>query len=112
MERKVRCNRAHAAKATAVGKERLLLAWDENGLSVGNGLFDHATWHCFGLYDAMNSMAQVHGYCEVTDPAGDQLVGNVASDGKFAADAKSFNVSGTLTTGTGNMLESAVVGLL
>jgi len=37
----------------------------------------------------------------VTDPAGDQIVGNIATDGKFAADAKTFSVSGTITTGTG-----------
>jgi hypothetical protein len=37
---------AGSFKATPVGKERVLLAWDENALSVGNGLFDHMTWHC------------------------------------------------------------------
>ncbi len=92
---------AGTAKITAVGKERLLLAWDETDLTVGTGLLDHMTWHCFGLYDVMNAMTQVQGYCVATDPAGDQLVGNVASDEKFAADAKSFSISGTITTGTG-----------
>jgi hypothetical protein len=92
---------AGTAKATAIGKERLLIAWDENDLTVGTGIFDHATWHCFGLYDVMNAMVQVQGYCVVTDPAGDQIVGNIATDGKPAADAKSYSVSGTITTGTG-----------
>jgi hypothetical protein len=92
---------AGTGKATAIGKERLLIAWDENGLTVGNGFVDHATWHCFGLYDVMNAMAQFQGYCVMTDPAGDQVVSNVASDGKYAADAKSYKVAGTFTTGTG-----------
>jgi hypothetical protein len=46
-------------------------------------------------------MAQWQGYCMVTDPTGDQVVANVASDGKYAADAKSYNGTGTFTTGTG-----------
>jgi hypothetical protein len=70
-------------------------------LTVGNGFLDHATWHCFGLYDVASGMAQRQGYCVATDPAGDQVVSNVASNGKYAADAKSFNGTGTFTTGTG-----------
>ena len=92
---------AGAAKVTAIGKERLLIAWDENDLTVGTGIFDHVTWHCFGLYEVMNAMAQAQGYCVVTDPAGDQIVGNIVIDGKPAADAKSYSVTGTITTGTG-----------
>jgi hypothetical protein len=86
-------------KATPVGKERLLLAWDENGLSVGSGLVDHMTWHCWGLVDTAKGMTQVRGYCVGTDPAGDQIVGDVASD--RPADAKSHKTAGKLTTGTG-----------
>jgi hypothetical protein len=88
-------------KATPIGKERLLAAWDENGLSVGNGLFDHVTWHCWGIADTANRMSQWQGYCVTTDPAGDQIVAEVASDGKYPADAKSFRGTGKLTTGTG-----------
>jgi hypothetical protein len=88
-------------KATAIGKERLVFAWDENSLAVGTGLFDHMTWHCFGLGDIANGMAQWNGYCVGTDTAGDQIAANVASDGKYAADAKSFPGLATLTTGTG-----------
>jgi hypothetical protein len=88
-------------KATPVGKERLLFAWDENALSLGNGLFDHMTWHCWGIADTANRMNQYQGYCVATDPAGDQIVADVASDGKFPADAKSFKGTGKLTTGTG-----------
>jgi hypothetical protein len=92
---------AGTAKATAIGKERVLIAWDENDLTVGTGIFDHTTWHCFGLYDVMNATVQVQGYCVVTDTVGDQIVGNIATDGKPAADAKSFSVTATITTGTG-----------
>ena len=46
-------------------------------------------------------MAQHSGYCVGTDPAGDQVVGEIASNGKYAADAKSFSGTLTLTTGTG-----------
>jgi hypothetical protein len=92
---------AGTAKATPVGKERVLSAWDENGLSVGNGLFDHVTWHCWGIEDIAKGMSQFQGYCVGTDPAGDQIVGEVASDGKFPADTKSVKVVGKLTTGTG-----------
>jgi hypothetical protein len=88
-------------KGIAIGKERIVSAWDENGLTVGDGFLDHATWHCFGLYDVASAMAQFQGYCVLTDPAGDQVVSNVASDGKYAADAKSYKVAGTFTTGTG-----------
>ena len=88
-------------KGIPIGKERIVSAWDENGLTLTNGFEDHMTWHCFGLYDVMNAMAQFQGYCVGTDPAGDQVAGNVASDGKYAADAKSYNGTGTFTTGTG-----------
>lgn len=88
-------------KATAIGKERLLATFDENGLSVGNGFGDHMTWHCFGLIDIASGMAQHRGYCVGTDPAGDHVVGDIASTGKYAATAKSFSGTLTLTTGTG-----------
>jgi hypothetical protein len=88
-------------KATPIGKERLLAVADENGVTVGNALMDHTTWHCFGLVDITRGMAQHHGYCVGTDPAGDQLVGDFASDGKYPQDAKSYSGSVTWTTGTG-----------
>ena len=42
--------------ATATGKERLVLAFDENGLSVTNGPLDHMTWHCSGLADFIDGL--------------------------------------------------------
>jgi hypothetical protein len=87
-------------KISPIGKERVLVVWDENGLTVG-GLVDHMTWHCFGLQDIANGMAELHGYCVGTDPAGDQVVHNVASNGRFAVNEKSHDFSGTYMSGTG-----------
>src|SRR5215510_8492506 len=61
---------AGTAKATPDVKERVLVAWEENGLSVGDGLIDPLTWHCWGLEDIAKGMAQANGYCVRTDPAG------------------------------------------
>jgi hypothetical protein len=36
----------------ALDKERTLISFEENGLSVGKGFTDHMTWHCFGLSEA------------------------------------------------------------
>ena len=55
--------------AAQVGKEVLLVGWDESGLSVGKGILDHVTWHCWGLFNIINGTAQTTGgYCVVTDP--------------------------------------------
>jgi hypothetical protein len=88
-------------KANAVGKERLLAAFDETGLTVGQGFVDHITWHCFGLGDFTNGMGQYHGYCMGIDPAGDQLVHNFSDSEKHPPDQKSWTGSFTWTTGTG-----------
>jgi hypothetical protein len=53
------------------------------------------------LVDITNGMTQYRGYCVGTDPAGDQLVGDDASDGKYPEDAKSPRGMLTFTTGTG-----------
>jgi hypothetical protein len=39
-------------------KERTVLAIDEDGLSVTNGVLDHMTWHCSGLADFTNGIGQ------------------------------------------------------
>ena len=46
------------------------MSWDENGLSVGEGIVDHLTWHCFGTGDFINSTGLGRGYCVWTDPSG------------------------------------------
>jgi hypothetical protein len=88
-------------KPTPIGKGWVAGAYDENGLTVGTGLFDHMTWHCWGLADIANSMTEWHGYCVGTDPAGDQIAADIASDGKYPSDAKSYKGTGKLTRGTG-----------
>jgi hypothetical protein len=62
------------SKATAIGKERVLVTFDENGLWLSKGFAEHMTWHCFGLIDILSGMEQFHGYCVGLDPSGDQLV--------------------------------------
>ena len=73
-------------KAYAIGKERVLFNTDENGLYLGKGFGDHVTWHAFGMGDIANGMQQFHGYSVGTDPSGDQIVAEYASDGKFPFD--------------------------
>jgi hypothetical protein len=87
-------------KAAPIGKDRILIVWDDNGMSLGKGIVDHATWHGFGLDDIASGMVRFSGYYVTTDRDGDQIVANMA-ERTGAADAKSFNGSATLTTGTG-----------
>ena len=89
-------------KAVPVGKERMLLTFDQNGVSVGEGLSNHFTWHCWGLGDYTSGMGQDHGHRVGTNPAGEQIVLDF-SDEKHPMDQKIVHRSFTLTTGTGNM---------
>jgi hypothetical protein len=86
--------------ATPEGKDRVLLVWDENGLQVTNGMFDHTTWHCWGTGDFTKGVGNDQGYCVATDPAGDQIFQSVVSE-KRPLDQKSFGVSVATTGGTG-----------
>ena len=87
-------------KATPIGKERLLTVFDDNGFTVGQGLADRMTHHCWGMGDFTNGMGQDRGYCVGVDPAGDQLVGNFEAE-KHALDQKTWRGTFTFTTGTG-----------
>jgi hypothetical protein len=90
-----------ATKATPVGKERILMTFDENGLSLGKGIADRMTWHCFGLIEVVNGMGRNHGHCVGTDPEGDQTTMDYVSE-KFTLGATaSVKVSVTLTGGVG-----------
>jgi hypothetical protein len=89
-----------AYKATSIGNQ-LLVAFDENGLTVGTGLFDHMTWHCWGMGDFTNGMGPNYGHCVGTDPDGDQIAGNFRSDKDHAPDERNWPNSLTLTTGSG-----------
>ncbi len=89
------------SKATEIGKDRLLIVLDENGLSLSdNPLFDHTTWHCWGQGDFTNGTGQNRGYCVGTDLAGDQVVLDFVSE-RYKRGEKSVKGSLTLTGGTG-----------
>jgi hypothetical protein len=87
-------------KATTTGKERRLLAFDENGLSVSNGVLDRMTWHCSGLADFTNGVGQSQGFCAGHDPVGDQVVFNWESE-KHAPEQKVVRGTFSWTGGTG-----------
>jgi hypothetical protein len=91
---------AGTSKATALGEERWFSSWDEYGLSVGSGLFDHMTWHCGGVGEGMKTIGTVRGYCVGTDPTGDQIASEDVSDGKIDL-SKPYTVTSTFTAGTG-----------
>jgi hypothetical protein len=88
-------------KTYPVGKERSVSLWEDNSFTVGKGFLDHMTWHCVGTRSIMTGVGQFSGYCVVTDPTGDQIAADIASDGIFPADAKTTPAKGTFTTGTG-----------
>jgi hypothetical protein len=87
-------------KASPIGKERLLLTGEGYGLSVGEGILDHMTWHCLGLGDFTNGVGLFRGNCVGTDPTGDQVVTNFSTE-KAPLDQKIVPGSFTFTTGTG-----------
>jgi hypothetical protein len=61
-------------KAIPVGKERLLLVFNDSDATTGDGLFDHTISNCFGLGDFTKGVGHSHGYCVVTDASGDKIV--------------------------------------
>jgi hypothetical protein len=91
-----------AFKATPIGKERLLVVWDETAMSLTNGLLDHFTWRCFGESDVVNGVVQDRGRCVGTDPAGDQVVVGPIESEKHGPDLKSWKgTTGAFMAGTG-----------
>jgi hypothetical protein len=89
------------AKVTPVGKERLLITFEDNGPSVGQGIIDHLTNRCWGMGDFINGMGKSHGYCLAIDPAGDQIGVDWSENENHALDAKEVAGSFKYTTGTG-----------
>jgi len=87
-------------KAMTTGKERLVLALEEDALSVTNGLLDHVTWHCSGLASFTNGVGLVQGSCAGNDPMGDQVVFNWESE-RHIPDQKAVRGTFTWTGGTG-----------
>jgi hypothetical protein len=88
-------------KIYLVGKEHIVGTYDENGLTVGEGFYDHMTWHCFGVGDAATGMLRTQGRCVGTDPTGDQLVIQTGGDERHPMDAKTSSGSSTIIAGTG-----------
>jgi len=86
--------------AKATGKEGTVIAIEEDGLSVTNGVLDHMTWHCSGLADFTNGIGQTQGFCAGGDPAGDQVVFNWESE-KHTPERKIVRGTSTWTGGTG-----------
>src|ERR1700733_9395957 len=88
-------------KGAVVGKDRYVVATDENGLYVGTGFLDRMTAHCFGTANGVSGLEQFQGYCVLTDPSGDQIVIDYVSTEKHPPTAKAYGVATTITTGTG-----------
>src|SRR5262245_16953925 len=88
-------------KATPVGKEQLLLVFDENSLTLSDGFLDHLTWHCWGSAAFVNGVGAPAGTCVATDPAGDQMRVEFVHEKWPTLDAKNVRGSGTFTAGTG-----------
>jgi hypothetical protein len=99
---------AGAAKATPVGNERTLFAFDDRGLSVANGLFDHVTFHCWGVGDTARGTTRIQGYCVGTDSDGDHVA--IDLSGEWPADAKTLRITNKLTSGTGKYTGISGVG--
>jgi hypothetical protein len=88
-------------KVTPIGKERLLLVFDENGLSLSDGFLDHMTWHCWGSADFASGVGAPSGTCVGTDPAGDQMSGDFIHEKWPSLEVKSVRASFKFTAGTG-----------
>jgi hypothetical protein len=87
-------------KVMPVGKERVLVLWEEHGLELAEGLGDHGAVHCWGTSDYIKGVGQDQGSCVTTDPEGDQFVTANLSE-KHAIDAKSFGVNIKYSGGSG-----------
>src|SRR5262249_13719520 len=88
-------------KVTRVGKELILFVFEENGLIQSNGLFDHMTWHCWGMANFVNGVGAPHGSCVAKDPAGDQISNDFVHENWSSLDAKNVHGSAKITGGTG-----------
>jgi hypothetical protein len=89
-------------KATQIGKDRLLLVADENGLNLTDGFADHTTFHCWAIGDYTNGVGEDHGYCVWTMPNGDQIVSNIFNP-QHQLGAKTLSGTDTWTTGNGKL---------
>jgi hypothetical protein len=84
-----------------LGSDKLLVSYEEDGLSLGSGPFDHMTWHCWGTTEYSNGIGQGRGYCVGMDPDGDRVSITTGPDEKHASSQRSWTSPMTLTGGTG-----------
>jgi hypothetical protein len=84
-----------------VGSEKLLVSYEEDGLSLGSAPFDHTTWHCWGTTEYSNGIGQGQGYCVGMDPDGDRVSITTGPDEKHTPGQHSWTSPMTLTGGTG-----------
>ena len=89
-----------------------VLARSISGLWLSKGFGTHMTWRCFGLGDITSGMEQDRGYCAATDPTGDQLVADVASDEKYPPTRRALAGSSRLRRAPESMAGSAEMGHL
>ena len=89
-------------KATAIGTDRLLVAFDVTGVLLSNGFTEHMTLHCWGTSDFTKGVGGAKPFpCVGLDQAGDQLVMNCGAQKEHPLDQKSFLGDCLLSTGTG-----------
>jgi hypothetical protein len=87
-------------KTNQLTKDRLVMTFDETGLQVTDGFFDHATVHCWGMTEYIKGMGEDQTYCLATDPSGDKSLWKFSSE-KHAPDQKRFKGKTTCLEGTG-----------
>jgi hypothetical protein len=86
-------------KLYPVGKDRAVFNWEINGVTIGTGIVDHVTRHCYGEGNVAGSLEWANATCIMTDTAGDQILA-VGNSDKHEHD-KAYNWTGTLVAGTG-----------
>ncbi len=76
-------------RLSPVGTDKLFVAYDEDGLSLGSGPFDHLTWHCWGTTEFTSGIGQGQGYCVGMDPDGDRMSITTGPDEKHTPSQRS-----------------------
>jgi hypothetical protein len=86
-------------KVYPIGKDRAVLNYELNGVTVGSGLVDHVTRHCYGEGNIAGALEWYDATCIMTDTTGDQVI-VVGNSDKHQHD-KAYNWTGTFIAGTG-----------
>jgi hypothetical protein len=87
-------------KTNSVGDDRMIVAFDDTGLSLTDGFADHMTWHCWGMTDFTKGMGEDQGYCLGTDLAGEKILMRLTGE-KHAPNQKRWSDSFACVEGTG-----------